>query len=132
MVRDEPADYLGEPVDLVDFIRKERHRFVLKPNDDYGGHGIFIGWEASESDWDDGIEIALRSPYVVQRRVGLEKIQIPTFRNGEASLETLLVDFDPYLFRGQVEGGMVRLSDKTLINVTQGGGETALAILKDY
>jgi hypothetical protein len=68
----------------------------------------------------------------VQQRVGLEKIRIPTFRSGEAALETLLVDFDPYLFRGQVEGGMVRLSDKTLINVTQGGGETALAILKDY
>ena len=132
VVRDEPADYLGEPFDLVDLIRRERHRFVLKPNDDYGGHGIFIGWESSESEWDEAINTALCSPYVVQQRVGLEKIQMPTFRNGEASLETLLVDFDPYLFRGEVEGGMVRLSDKTLINVTQGGGETALAILKDY
>lgn len=132
VVRDEAVDHLGEQADLIDLVRRDRHRFVLKPNDDYGGHGIFIGWESSDSEWDDAIQAALRSPYVVQQRVGLEKIRIPTFRSGEAALETLLVDFDPYLFRGQVEGGMVRLSDKTLINVTQGGGETALAILKDY
>ena len=43
---------------------------------------------------------------------------------------TLNVDFDPFLFRGEVEGGMVRLSASSIVNITQGGGETALAMLK--
>jgi hypothetical protein len=33
---------------------------------------------------------------------------------------------------GEVEGGMVRLAPGSLVNITQGGGETALAILEDF
>ena len=47
-------------------------------------------------------------------------------------MESLTVDFDPFLFCGVVEGGMVRLASGSLVNITQGGGETALAILKGF
>lgn len=124
--------YSSEAVDLVEYIRNERHRFVLKPNDDYGGKGIKFGWETSEPDWDDAIEHALGEPYIVQERVPVEKTDIPVFADGEARMESLTVDFDPFLFCGIVEGGMVRLASGSLVNITQGGGETALAILKGF
>ena len=104
------STYAGEDVDLLEFIRAERHRFVLKPNDEYGGKGIHFGWESSESEWDDAIEEALEAHYVVQERVAVEKTQIPVFSDGEARIASLTVDFDPFLFRGNVEGGMVRLA----------------------
>lgn len=132
VVREENAAFEGRVVDLVALIRTQRDRFVLKPNDDYGGKGIALGWELSESDWDTAIEDALIHPYVVQLRVPVERTSIPMFINGELRLESLLVDFDPFLFRGEVEGGMVRLSSSSIVNVSQGGGETALAILKGY
>ena len=69
--------YEGKNVDLIDLIRRERHNFVLKPNDDYGGKGIYIGWETSEAGWDDAIETALSSQYVVQKRVPVDKAEIP-------------------------------------------------------
>ena len=47
-------------------------------------------------------------------------------------MEELLIDFDPFLFRGKVEGGLVRLSSSSLVNVAQGGGETALIVLEDF
>ena len=47
-------------------------------------------------------------------------------------METLTVDFDPFLFMGEVEGGMVRLAAGFLVNITQGGGEAALAILEGF
>ena len=122
----------GESIDAVEYIRREKHRFVLKPNDDYGGKGIAIGWECSTPEWDDAIENALSNKYIVQERVAVEKTDIPAFRDGELRRESMFVDFDPFLFRGEVEGGMVRLSDKSLINITQGGGETALVILEGY
>ena len=34
----------GHPVDLVPHILENRDRLVLKPNDDYGGKGIVLGW----------------------------------------------------------------------------------------
>ncbi len=131
-VRPGESTYLGENVDLLEFIRKERHRFVLKPNDEYGGAGIHFGWESSESEWDDAINAALAAPYVVQERVAVEKTDIPVFKDGEARIESLTVDFDPFLFKGHVEGGMVRLAPGSLVNITSGGGETALAILEGF
>ena len=38
---------------------------MLKPNDDYGGHGIYIGWESDEKAWDEAIEKALSEDYLV-------------------------------------------------------------------
>lgn len=124
--------FYGERVDLIEYIRANRQRFVLKPNDDYGGKGISFGWESSVSEWDDAIESALAAQYVVQVRVPVEKVDIPVYLDGEARMETLTVDFDPFLFRGVVEGGMVRLAAGSLVNISSGGAETALAILKGY
>src|SRR5256884_2047527 len=44
-VRAGKSDYFGEEIDLLEFVGEKRERLVLKPNDDYGGHGIYIGWE---------------------------------------------------------------------------------------
>ena len=49
LVRDEETEYSGRSINLLEFIRSNSDRLVLKPNDDYGGHGITIGWNADES-----------------------------------------------------------------------------------
>jgi len=116
--------------DLIELIRRERERLVLKPNDDYGGHGVFIGWETSAEEWERAIELALQRPYVVQQRVPLKKIPIPTFSN-RVRLEEMFVDFNPFLFHNEVEGALIRLSNSSLLNVTSGGGQTALLVLED-
>lgn len=129
-VRHITTTYGDDTIDLVEFIRTERRRCVLKPNDDYGGKGITFGWESTVSEWDDAIGRALSNDYVVQERVNVEKTEIPVYFEGEARIESLTVDFDPFLFMGEVEGGMVRLASGSLVNITQGGGETALVILE--
>lgn len=130
-VSDRDARYMGEKVGLLEFIRRHRDRFILKPNDDYGGSGIVIGWESTEGEWDAAIAYALNEPYVVQERVAVGKVKFPAYGDGRASMVELLIDFDPFLFRGKVEGGLVRLSASSLVNVAAGGGETALAVLED-
>ncbi|MFZ1702392.1 MAG: hypothetical protein WBO10_08330 [Pyrinomonadaceae bacterium] len=129
-VSDRQTGYQGETVDLLEFISRERDRFILKPNDDYGGAGIIVGWESSEAEWDAAIDLALAEPYVVQERVPVEKVRFPAY--GEtASLVELLIDIDPFIFKGKVEGGLVRLAASSLVNVAAGGGETALVVLED-
>src|SRR4029453_17869701 len=44
LVRKEKTDYQGEEIELLDFVAANRHRLVLKPNEDYGGREISIGW----------------------------------------------------------------------------------------
>ena len=123
------TDFDGREVDLLEHLRRERERFLLKPNDDYGGSGIIFGWESSAADWETALEKALHLSFVAQERAQVEKVTFPTYSD-EIKMEELLIDFDPFLFRGRAEGGLVRLSSSSLVNVAQGGGETALIVLE--
>lgn len=118
-------------IDLLKFLRQNRETFLLKPNDDYGGKGIVLGWETSQSEWETAIDDALQTSFVVQERAEIEKKTFPVFAES-VSLEQLLVDFDPFLFLNKTEGGLIRLSSSSLVNVTQGGGQTALIVLEDF
>jgi hypothetical protein len=124
----------GEEIDLPRFILANRERLVMKPNDEYGGKGVFIGWEAGEAEWAQALETALASSYVVQDRVAVLRQEFPEIVTGEgrtgepeagASLRfrDFVVDLDPYVFDGEVEGFLTRLSATSLANVTSGGGQ---------
>ncbi len=114
---------------LVEFARLNRDRFLIKPNDDYGGQGIVLGWETEQSIWESSLENGLKEMFVIQERAPIEKQEFPVY-DKNVELVRLLVDFDPFVFRNKVEGGMVRLSADSLVNVTQGGGQTALVVLE--
>jgi len=129
-VRPSRTIFHGSEFDLQTLILNERERFVLKPNDDYGGHGVFLGWESNEQQWQEAVSAALQKPYVVQERVVLEKIDIPAYSDS-VYLDELFVDFNPFLFQNEVEGALIRLSPSSLLNITSGGGETALLVLED-
>jgi hypothetical protein len=120
----------GAEHDLVALIGRERERLVLKPNDDYGGHGVFLGWEMGLEEWQRAISLALERPYVVQERAALRKVSIPTFSD-RVRIEEAFIDFNPFLFNNEPEGALVRVSSSSLLNVTSGGGQTALLVLEN-
>jgi hypothetical protein len=130
-VRDCRTTHQGRAIDLLELLRGEREGFLLKPNDDYGGKGIKLGWEMSRAEWETALNEALQHSYVVQERVPVGKVTVPAFSDS-IRMESLLIDFDPFLFLGKAEGGLVRLSSQSLVNVAQGGGQTALIILEDF
>ena len=119
-----PTLYDGREVDLIPFIIAERERFVLKPNDDYGGHGISIGWETDSAEWERAVTAAAAAPYVVQERVHIAYEDYPAWRENHVEIARRLVDTDPFLFGTEVQGCLTRLSSVTLLNVTAGGGST--------
>ncbi|HEY6045321.1 MAG TPA: hypothetical protein VIU65_01890 [Pyrinomonadaceae bacterium] len=123
-VRAEKSDYQGEEIDLLQFIADRRDRLVLKPNDDYGGHGIYIGWNTDEISWDEAIHSAMaKGDYLVQERVPTAREVFPALTaDGEMSFAEQLVDLDPLLFNGKVGSAFTRLSSNELANVTAGGG----------
>jgi uncharacterized circularly permuted ATP-grasp superfamily protein len=121
----------GERVDLVEHIRHRRERFVLKPNDDYGGRGLTLGARANASEWDDALARALAEDYVVQEAIELHTELFPVFGESTWGFQTMYVDTNPFLFRGRVGGAMVRLSASPVVNVTSGGGEAGLFVLEE-
>ncbi len=116
----------GESIDLVAYIRLHRENFVLKPNDEYGGAGVLLGWELDSPAWDAAIARALadgRGSWVVQERITVRREVFPFVEAGSVSMRDMLVDFAPYLFRGKLSGFLTRLSSTGLANVTSGGGQ---------
>jgi hypothetical protein len=130
-VADRQTTHHGRCVELIDFARKNRARLVLKPNDDYGGHGVFLGPRLDERGWDNAIATALSSDYVVQEAIDLRPEDFPVFNESEWKLQPMFVDTNPFLFSGKVCGAMVRLSHSPIVNVTSGGGETGFFVIHE-
>ena len=123
-LKDTKTTYGDETVDLLDYVRSDRSKLVLKPNDDYGGHGIYIGWETDPAGWDQAIEAALAGDYLVQERVSTGREMFPFVNEKEGGVQMIeqLLDIDPLLFFGKVGGGFTRLSSSSLANVSSGAG----------
>lgn len=115
--------YHGRKVDLLDFAVTHKDQLVLKPNGDYGGRGVTLGWECDEEKWRQAIDDALGASFIIQERVEVMQETFPTLVKGDVKYEPRYIDFDPYTWGGEdVEGAGVRLSSSALLNVTAGGG----------
>ena len=130
-VADRKTTRNGRRIDLLEFMRRNRSLFVLKPNDDYGGHGVYFGSLLNEREWERAIATALSRDYVVQEALDLHTEMFPIFSDNEWMLQPMFVDTNPFLFQGKVCGAMVRLSSSPIVNVTSGGGETGFFVIDD-
>lgn len=118
----------GRPVELARFVQDTREQLVLKPSDDFGGHGVLLGWETDTSAWDAALQAALSAPagtWIVQERIPVRRETFPMVNTDPHRVTTcdMLVDCAPYLFRGRMTGFLTRLSSSGLANVTSGGGQ---------
>jgi hypothetical protein len=127
LVADVPTERHGVDGALLELARTHREQLVLKPNDEYGGTGVMLGWEASAGEWDAALQKALADPpgtWVVQERIAVRREVFPHFNDaGQVTMRDMLVDLAPYLFRGRLGGYLTRLSTTGLANVTSGGGQ---------
>jgi uncharacterized circularly permuted ATP-grasp superfamily protein len=107
--------------ELADEIVRRKESLVLKPNDEYGGKGVVLGWTVDEAEWEAAVSAATSQSYVVQEAVEIPRVPFPVVLDGLRFLD-LAVDLDPYLFDGRVGGFMTRVSAAALLNVTAGAG----------
>jgi uncharacterized circularly permuted ATP-grasp superfamily protein len=114
-------------IDLVEHARRIKNELVLKPNDEYGGSGVALGWELDDRAWSAALDRALADTpgsWVLQRRIPVRREVFPMVDEPFAVvMREVLVDLAPYLFRGKVRGFLTRLSTTGLANVTSGGGQ---------
>jgi hypothetical protein len=132
-VRDEKTAYQGGEVNLLEHTRTKRDRLVLKPNDDYGGHGIYIGWNSTADEWEKAIQVALADgDYLAQERVPTAREVFPALlEDGSIEYAEQLVDLDPLLYFGKVGSAFTRLSFSELANVSSGGGMVPTFIISE-
>ncbi|MEO8596380.1 MAG: hypothetical protein ABI759_23885 [Candidatus Solibacter sp.] len=96
--------YQDKPIDLPEFISKNRERLALKPNDDYSDQHTYFGWEMDSPGWDRALKQAMRAPYVVQERVQPVKSVFPMMTFGSLEFREMQVDVHPHAYLGKVQG----------------------------
>jgi hypothetical protein len=125
VVEERRTEIDGQPIDLVEWIAAAQDQLVLKPNDDYGGAGIVLGWEVDRAAWDAAVQRALAAPHIVQRRIALPRESYPAVDGGRLLFDDRIVDTAPFCWDGAwMDGLLCRISTSTLVNVTAGGGST--------
>jgi hypothetical protein len=123
VLRDGRAAYGDWVVDLLAFVSDNRERLVLKPASDYGGHGVSLGMETSQADWDRLIEEhSGPGDYVVQEYVPVPEEMFPTVEDGHVHMRLKRFNINPFGLGGRYAGMITRISDRAVINVSAGGG----------
>jgi uncharacterized circularly permuted ATP-grasp superfamily protein len=127
IVRPGTTSYQGEEIDLLTFALANRERLVLKPNDEYGGSGVLLGWTVDEGRWRSALAAAQSAPWVLQERVPVPEEPYPTWSEATGlTITPRFVDSDPCLFGPHAEleaaGCLTRIAATPLLNVSAGGG----------
>jgi uncharacterized circularly permuted ATP-grasp superfamily protein len=131
LVRPGRTDVDGEDVDVLDYVRANRERLVIKANVSYGGRDVVLGWETSQNAWEQAIETALGGSWVVQRRVAIPEELFPVITGAELTFEPRKININPFALGGRFGGCVSRLSTQSIINVAVGGGAVPLFVVED-
>src|SRR5947209_8333977 len=99
-VQERKASYHGQMIDLIPYILEHREELVLKPNDEYGGKGVALGWLMSATDWESIVQLALNEPYIVQERVAIPSEPYPLMHDGTIEFAEQMLDTNPLVFYG--------------------------------
>ena len=130
VVEERSTTFHGETIDLLAYASAHRDRFVLKPNDDYGGTGIVLGWTVDSAEWNAALQNAVEQPYVIQERVSIPSQGYPSLVDGSSQVVDRMYDTAPFLCDGAyADGFLTRLSTAALLNVSAGGGSTVPTFL---
>jgi uncharacterized circularly permuted ATP-grasp superfamily protein len=115
----------GRKIDLLEYCRSHRDHLVLKPNDEYGGTGIVLGWTVTDDEWSDAINTAILEPTIVQEKIQLPSEPYPSMVDGRVRITERVLYTAPFIFNGAyMDGCLTRLSTEELVNVTAGGGSS--------
>jgi hypothetical protein len=120
----------GRTGGLLDYVREEHESLVLKPNRDFGGHGVVIGHGLARTDWEAAVEQALadKERWVVQQLASIPVSEFPVLApDGKVQVEPFYVvmGFAPTKYGLAILG---RASQKQVVNVAQRGGMCAVMI----
>jgi len=122
LVTDTSTTYDGKTVKLLDFLRENRSNMVMKPIGLYGGKNVAIGQDMSDTEWTDVLETALKEKYVAQEYIPIPEIDLPVYTPDDLTFEPKKVNMNFFAFNGKYAGGMARVSDSNIINISAGGG----------
>ena len=125
VVEDRTVSWQGDEVPLLDLLRRERGRFVLKPGRGRHGDGVVVGPRAAPEAWEAALaEAAARGTWVAQEAVTSRPYLGQAGAVGSASHEVV---WGTFCFGERYGGGFLRMMPRGqgdgVINSSRGATE---------
>jgi uncharacterized circularly permuted ATP-grasp superfamily protein len=129
--------YLLDDPEQRAYVVSRIDSLVVKPTDESGGKGVFIGPKANEQEIQAQVELIEREP---SRWIAQEVVQLSTVPSlvGNGELEPRHVDLRPFAVFGEdiriVPGGLTRVAlqrGSMIVNSSRGGGSKDTWVLQE-
>lgn len=112
----------------LELALKNKDRFIIKPNLGFGGKGVVIGKETSGSDWKRILEASLAKDFTLQEYIDIPESNFPEFHEMNfLNYKPKKVNINFWVVDGVFCSSFARISDKSVINVSQGGAILPIA-----
>ena len=124
VLKDVRTKYHGDAVSLVDLVKSNKNRFVIKPALGYGGYGVVIGYKTSQKIWNRKIASAIKPNRlaVVQDLIAIPGYRFPNAGDGhDAEFKKFNINLNLWSFNGQFRGAFARATEGAVINLHAGG-----------
>jgi hypothetical protein len=115
------ADYRGEAVDLLEFVRKRKDAFVVKPANEGRGYEVHVGPQTPQEEWDRLCRPNPRLPMVVQEFVPPVALPVARLAEGGVRSEPMHLTIALGMVDGRYEGVLSRISPNIVTNVGRQG-----------
>jgi hypothetical protein len=96
--------------------------WALKRSQGHGGDGVVLPDSDNEAEWLRALGASCEEPWIAQEYLSLPRISLPELHDGQLVACEKFFNWNPFVFGGSFAGGIVRVSDSPLINITLGGG----------
>ncbi len=135
LVADRRCSLPGQRVgDLLEYARRNRGQLVLKPNRDYGGHGVTIGALTEQSAWETLLDQAAQladdpqRAWVVQAATRLPVCEFPVCAPDGRVFSEPFYTVMGFAATENGLGVLCRAAQKQVVNVAQNGGLAAVLL----
>lgn len=112
-------------------VRDGKDRWILKPRDSYGAHGIFPGCQCTQEEWRAQLDARAGSGYILQEFVTPFRTENIFFGEAAPAWRSFSNMTGVYLYGGRVAGIYSRASATPIISVEGDEHEMASIVLRE-
>lgn len=111
------------PARIATLLHGERPN-VVKRGESHGGMHVLLPGVTTDDEWTRGLTLAAADPWpwVEQVYHPVPRMTVLAMADGQPRRESKFFNWNPFLFGGRYAGGIARVSDTPLINISLGGG----------
>tara|TARA_R110002096_G_scaffold173997_4_gene349590 strand:+ start:28325 stop:29725 length:1401 start_codon:yes stop_codon:yes gene_type:complete len=128
-LEDREVEIDGAMTNVLEHVRTNKDRYVIKPANEGRGFGVVIGKSATQETWDEACKLNPELPCIVQEYVELISMPVGNVRSGKFAIDPMHLTLAVANADGTPHGLVCRISSELVTNVSQCGfGQAAFQL----